>query len=328
MEKDNIKKIISAYFGKSFSKAGINLFGRWLRTEESASEKVEALRTIWDNSTANASPDTREDWNILQRRLYTMPSVRTAVPLYRQIMRYVAVALLTLLATSAVYQLTDRSEKQIRMAEFFVPYGESRMVTLPDSSKVWVDSGSLLVYPADFSDMKTRSVYLTGKASFTVRTDKAKPFIVKTTYVDVEALGTVFTVNSYPADLFTSATLEKGSVQVDVKGDLFPSSVLKPNEQLVYSHKEHTVNIYTVDASFSEMERAGYLIFDNVSFAQLMSSLERKFNVVIQSNSQKYNNQYYNVKFAPDESIEQVLAVLQQLTGLQYKIKKNVVFIN
>lgn len=55
------------------------------------------------------------------------------------------------------------------MAELFVPYGESRQVILPDGSQVWVDAGSLLVYPKDFTDTETRTVYLTGEASFTVR---------------------------------------------------------------------------------------------------------------------------------------------------------------
>ena len=57
-------------------------------------------------------------------------------------------------------------------------------------------------------------------------------------------------------------------------------------------------------------------------------ALERKFNVTIHYNSQKYADEYYNVKFAPHETLEDVLAVLQQLIGIRFKIKGNVVFIN
>lgn len=71
-----------------------------------------------------------------------------------------------------------------------------------------------------------------------------------------------------------------------------------------------------------------YLIFENVSFNQLMASLERKFNVTIHYNSQKYANEYYNVKFSPDETIEDVLNILQQLVGIQYKVNGRTVFIN
>ena len=214
------------------------------------------------------------------------------------------------------------------MAELFVPYGKSRQVILPDSSRVWVNAGSLLVYPKDFTDAETRTVYLTGEASFAVQEDKEKPFIVKTTYLAVQALGTLFTVVSYPGDSCTSAILEKGSIKVDVRSDEHQSEILKPNEQLIYSHTAHTVTVQPVDASLYRLKRSGYLIYENVPFSLLMSSLERRFNVTIHYNSQKYAGESYNVKFAPHETLEDVLNVLHQLVGIHYKIKENVVFIN
>lgn len=161
-----------------------------------------------------------------------------------------------------------------------------------------------------------------------VRKNREKPFIVKTTYLDIQALGTVFTVASYPGDSCTSTILEEGSVKVDVKTGDHQPAILKPNERLVYSHAAHTVTVQSVDALLYKMERSGYLIYENVSFSHLMASLERKFNVTIHYNSQKYADEYYNVKFAPHETLEDVLTVLQQLIGIHFKIKGNVVFIN
>lgn len=329
MKENTTQHILNTYFGKHFSKAGRSLFGRWLRADGDAGRKEELLLELWKQSPAAITEETNTDWNNLQKHLYTIPTVNGPAP-FGQWLKYAAVVGLMLLTASATYWLTTRSvsPKHMEMAEFFVPYGESRMLTLPDSSKVWVDAGSMLVYPKDFSEVNTRSVYLTGKASFTVKKDPEKPFIVKTTYLDVEALGTVFTVKSYPSDIYTEATLEKGSVRVDIKENNILPSVLKPNEQLVYSHQKGTIEILTVDAALYGMERDGYLIFDNVSFVQLVEALERKFNVVVQYNAQKYEDQFYNVKFAPDETLEDALGVLQELTGLNYKIKKNVVIIN
>ena len=86
--------------------------------------------------------------------------------------------------------------------------------------------------------------------------------------------------------------------------------------------------VHSIDASLYNMERNGYLIFENISFSRLMASLERKFNVTIHYNSQKFAGEYYNVKFSPDEKLEDVLNILQQLIGIHYKIKGKVVFIN
>lgn len=230
----------------------------------------------------------------------------------------------------ATYWATDRFKpvRHVEMAEIFVPYGESKQVILPDGSSVWVDAGSLLVYPKDFKNTDTRTVYLTGEASFSVHKNPEQPFIVKTTFVDMQALGTVFTVEAYPNDTCSTTTLEEGSVLVTVKKGNIQPTVLRPDQQLIYSHVAHTIRVKSVDISLYQKERSGYLIFENASFNHLMASLERKFNITIHYNSQKYASEYYNVKFSPDEKLEDVLTILQQLVGIRYKVKGNVVFIN
>lgn len=330
MKKNKSQNIINSYFGKHFSPKARYLFGHWLGGKEDTILKETLLQELWEQSPAEVTDETRNDWKKLQNRIYLLPDTNKINPFYRNLLKYAAIIGLMFMVSSTTYYLTNRAatKKNVEMAEFFVPFGESKMITLPDSSKVWVDAGSMLVYPQDFTSMNTRSVYLTGKASFTVKKNPEKPFIVKTTYMDVEALGTVFTVKSYPSDIYTEATLEKGSVRVDIKGQPLLSSILKPNQQLVYSHKNNSIHIHAVDATLYSMERKGYLIFENATFSQLITTIERKFNVVIQCNSQRYMKESYNVKFAPDETLEDLLNVLQQLNGLHYKIRKNVVFIH
>lgn len=324
------KHIIETYFGKHFSERARKLFGRWLRSEEDADQKNLLLQQIWDRSAAEATDSTRRDWNILQKHLYNMPPVEKKHNLFgSQLLKYAAVAVIALLVVFSAYLMMDRTTftKPIEMAEFFVPYGASRMVILPDSSKVWVDAGSILIYPKDFEHTKTRSVYLNGKASFTVENNPQKPFIVKTNHLNVQALGTIFTVKSYPSDAYVTATLERGSVRVNVLNGNIYSSILKPNEQLTYSTIDHHVNICTIDAALYSKEREGYLIFDHISFDQMVSALERHFNVVIQYNTQKYSGERYNVKFMPKERLSDVLNVLQQLAGIHYVINGNEIII-
>lgn len=327
MEEDStIKRIMRLYFGKRFSQYGRILFARWLRAENGDSEKVAMLQKFWDESPDEVIVSTYEDWNILRKRLQTKHSYRNRFSFRYQWMRYAAILVLMFLTGTVTYWIADhmRLIPKVEMAELFVPYGESRQIVLPDSSRVWVNAGSLIVYPQNFSDVETRTVYLTGTASFSVKKNQEKPFVVKTAYMEVEALGTAFTVEAYPTDSCTTTTLEEGSVKVEV--DSANSSILRPGQQLVYSHTTHSVKIQTVDIALYKMEREGYLIFENSSFSHLITSLERKFNVTIHYDSQKYMGAY-NVKFAPEENLNDVLSVLQQLIGIQYTIKGNVVFI-
>jgi hypothetical protein len=69
--------------------------------------------------------------------------------------------------------------------------------------------------------------------------------------------------------------------------------------------------------------RKGYLIFENVPFKQLAKELEKKYGVTFLYNSTRYENDLYCIKFAPDETIEDVMEILHQLMNIQYTIKGN-----
>lgn len=74
--------------------------------------------------------------------------------------------------------------------------GQRAFVTLPDSTKVWLNSDTKISYPADYG-MKERNVALVGEAYFEVAKNPAKRFVVETKGMQVEALGTAFNINSY-----------------------------------------------------------------------------------------------------------------------------------
>ena len=100
---NNIKRIIQLYFGKHFSRSGRVLFGRWLRAEGGASEKSDMLQAFWEHLPAEATAETREDWDALQRHLQVEPVRRNTVPMYRGWIKYAAVIALMLLTGAATF---------------------------------------------------------------------------------------------------------------------------------------------------------------------------------------------------------------------------------
>lgn len=323
---ESIKRIFQLYVGKHFTRAGRAVFGKWLRAQQDQVEKEEMLQQCWEASEGEISADTWNEWNRLQEQLGI--SFKRNGRFGVRWMRYAAVVALFLVTAGGTYWATVQYtlHQPTVMSEMFVPYGETRELVLPDNSRVWVNAGSTLVYPSDFSQMDSRTVYLTGEASFHVSKNKKKPFIVKTAGLDVQALGTVFTVKSYAGEDFTEATLEEGSVKVSLKEGDNRSYILEPSDQLVYSHADGGVRMNRVDIALYKMARKGYLIFENVSFEQMILMLEKKYGVTFQYNATRYGNDLYNVKFAPDETIENVMEILHQLIGIQYIInEKNVI---
>jgi transmembrane sensor len=96
-----------------------------------------------------------------------------------------------------------------------IPYGEKLRLRLSDGSLVWLNSGSSLSFPQQFSSKsKTREVNVIGEAYFEISKNKQKPFIVHTPSVIVKVLGTHFNISSYANDSKSETTLMEGQVQV------------------------------------------------------------------------------------------------------------------
>lgn len=329
METERIQHIIRSFFGKRFGKEMQLRFRYWFRSEEDRDMKEMVMEELWESSLSEVTLRTWSDLSDIRRRIG-----QEVKPLRRSIFygwgKYAAVVVLILATVVSTRLLTPVEFREIspELVEFFVPYGDCRQVKLADGSSVWVNAGSLLVYPKEFTS-GLRKIYLSGEARFEVASNPEKPFIVSTQHLDVEALGTVFSVEAYPNARNTIATLEEGSVRVDTKTNVLSASILKPNEQLIYTHLTGQVTINTVDATQRALWKDGYLIFEDASFEQLVTALERKYNVTINYNAEKYKGRSYYVKFGPDETLEDTLVILSQLIeNFQFKMIDKTVIIN
>ncbi|MCP3895063.1 MAG: FecR family protein [Bacteroides sp.] len=326
METEEIKYFINRFFGKRYSEQGRRLFGIWIRDGVNTSEKEKSLEDLWKESEhITHSISTAKDWSELRSKMeLPVAKKRFHLPTWT---KYAAILAIVFISVTVTWFAKDyvSPPDNIHMLQCFVPFDEHTELILPDGTKVWINAGSLLVYPESFDNTANRSVYLTGEAFFSVTKDPEKPFIVKTAQIDVQALGTEFTVEAYPNEDETRATLEEGSIKVDVFNK--QPYMLKPSEQLVYNRKNDSISIHNIDLDHYKMCRAGYLIFEDASFDELVHGLERRYQTTIHYNSNKYIYGHYNVKFAPHETLYEALEVLKELIDLKYSIKDKAVYI-
>lgn len=208
--------------------------------------------------------------------------------------------------------------------QHYAAMGTREEVLLPDGSKVWLNAGSLLVYPSRFIS-GSRSVYIAGEGFFEVSRDKEHPFIVNTNHLELKVLGTTFNVSAYPDNQQIMATLETGSLQVMVENR--PEEyLLEPDEQLIYTPSTGEVQRHKVKAvSYSDW-RMGGLFFGDVPLKDVLRKLERVYGVKFHVHTSIYQNQSLRVHFNRNESLEQVLQIIKILIpGIEYEIvDKNV----
>ncbi|MGJ1265417.1 FecR family protein [Sphingobacterium spiritivorum] len=154
--------------------------------------------------------------------------------------------------------------------------GEMYMMTLPDRTKVWLNSGSALTFSPTFNEQNSRSVTLTGEAYFEVAKDKRRPFVVNTAKQKVTVLGTHFNISSYADEKEVKTTLIEGAVKVH---NLQSGTVLllKPDQQAIVNGE----NLYMQQVDVNEIIawKNGDFVFGTESFEASMRKIERWYDV-------------------------------------------------
>lgn len=306
MESDKVKNIIHTFFYKDVSNRTLHLFGKWFLMDEDNKEKEVSMKEIWDDTTSIVSEQTLADFKKI-RMVINQNSKRSHYVLKKILYQAAFVAIIISCTIYLTHRITPPTS--IDYTQLSVSYGESRKIILTDGSIVAINAGSTLIYPKYFIG-DTRTVFLTGEANFCVAKDPDKPFIVRTKYINIRALGTKFCVQSYPNAQYTKATLIDGSIKIVTEKDKNKSYVLKPDNQFIYSNVNNKTSIINVDAAKISSWENGYLIFQGATFDEIVQTLERKYNVVINYDGKTLNQQLYYIKFNPDETIEEALDIL------------------
>ncbi|MCT4648417.1 MAG: DUF4974 domain-containing protein [Carboxylicivirga sp.] len=221
-----------------------------------------------------------------------------------------------------------------------VPNGAQSDITLPDGSKVRLNSGSTISYASNYND-EVREVKLLGEAFFVVEKNPQKPFVVNTKALDVKAYGTEFIVTAYGDEPVVEATLLEGVISVQSKNEISANSkeiYLKPNQRMIYTLPKEGININASEGNgkyllYKNIDSKGItawlnneLYLKNEPLTNLVKRLERKYNVLIQLNDESMKE----LKFSgllKDQTIEQVLLALKLTSSIDYKIKNREVWL-
>ena len=294
-------------------------------------EADETIRQIWDEcgeATANDASTEKAYRQMMTALQGSLPSIKRFSWLKMAAMW--AIPLILLGAAAWFYSVaTERAKlySEVVFMHKFTAYGERSMIILPDSSKVWLNGGSSLIYPSRFVSAE-RNVCLTGEAYFEVKKDKSRPFTVDVNQMKLKVLGTTFNVFSYPDNPQIVATLETGKIQITVANKKKPY-ILEPNEQLVLDSKTGDVELHNVNAPDFSVWRVPSLYFEETKLIYAFQQIERTYNVKIHVQNSHYNNQTIRAHFNSDETIEGIMAVIKMLIpAINYEIEGNDIFIN
>lgn len=352
MDKIN-QEILERYFNGSFS-ADDEKYVMQVFADENKQAALKAfMANQWHKFAENTEATDKNLEHILHKIHYTInieKSAKDRQPL-RKIIRFyyraAAVILLPLILAGITLfyfnntrndKVTDNGFSEIRST-----LGSRVSFLLPDGTKGWLNSGSVLRYSLNFKQQ--RIVELQGEAYFDVKADKQHPFYVNTTEVQFKVLGTRFNIRSYADDKTIEATLLTGLLEihpVSQEKSKKPAVILKPHQKATFIKTTGDLALNGTKETGSPGEKIGpveitkevdtepivawkdnKLVFVSEPFESLLVKMERWYNVEITLLDTAINNLSYTGVFEK-ETVEQALRALKVATpNFNYTINKN-----
>ncbi|SKC95868.1 FecR family protein [Chitinophaga ginsengisegetis] len=200
--------------------------------------------------------------------------------------------------------------ESIRMLTLQTPKGGTYRLILPDSSIVWLNAASRLVFPSSFRGQQQREVELQGEGYFEVAKNKAQPFIVKSHRQKVEVLGTHFNINSYADEALTKTTLLEGSIRI---GNI----VLKPGEQAQRS--DAGIKTIQVDTEEAIGWKNNYIVFQDEKIQSIMRKISRWYDMEVVYEGELPTDDFGG-RVSSRAYVSQVLRKLELTNKVHFKI--------
>ena len=294
----------------------------WFRQCASKEEFFMLFETAWKESPDEMPRDVQE--RMYRRLSRELDEKKTKTILLRsrfswKVWPQIAVACIIIVLGLVNYRMNDK-QKQLSTQNFTVlaEKGQRAFITLPDSTKVWLNSDTKISYPADYGLKEV------GEAYFEVAKNPDKRFIVEAKGMQVEALGTSFNVNAYQNDNKIIASLFSGSVRVSYDRHM---AILKPHESVKVDLLNRSFSRYK-DESMQNIAlwRKNEITFDGESLEEITHIMSRLYNTTICIEDESLKKVCY-IGTIRNNNLENFIDIINLTTPVVYENKGDTVFL-
>jgi len=212
---------------------------------------------------------------------------------------------------------------QTELNRLLIPYGKRTNLTLSDGTEVWLNSGTQLDFPSEFSG-KTREIYVDGEIYIDVAHNPSCPFIVHAQDMNVIVQGTSFNISAYSDDHLKSVVLVKGKVKIE--SDKKHIANLLPNEKIEIT--DNSFSKATVDVSEYISWKKGVLEFNSAQMSEILKKVGRYYNVQFDKTPEvKLNDKTFSGKLFLSNNLDSVMTSVSVLSSTIYRRENNVIHI-
>jgi ferric-dicitrate binding protein FerR (iron transport regulator) len=297
----------------------------------------EARKIIVEIELSESNPDSRDqeslrrlelkkDRHKIETATYGTFQVKTPTAPYVRFSRIAAVILFFMVFLGVLYfnsqwNSADPTDNPV-MVQKQTQNGQQMTITLPDGSRVKLNSNSSISFPKEF--FTNRHVDLKGEAFFTVVRDESNPFIVTTSKFRTRVLGTSFNVNAYESGV-GKVSVAEGKVLVSAtdEAETLGRTVIEKAQAVEISGNELTLSQFDEDEL---LWKEGILVFADESIHTIARKIERWFNVKVVVENQGNIAGEFSGKYS-NESLEEILKGMGYALNFSFEMEGNEVLI-
>lgn len=205
-----------------------------------------------------------------------------------------------------------------------VPLGSRSKIVLSDGTIAWLNAGSKLRYPAEFTANK-RIVHLEGEGYFEVTRNENVPFVVHMDKVEINVLGTKFNAKAYGDEDLIEVILTEGAVQFIHTENPSSAFIMKPEQQAILDKRSGDITVKHAPVTQANEWITGAHFFNELTFEQIARQLEKAFDVsFIFRNEDKKGLVFYG-DFRSDDSLEDILEIMARGKKFDYRKTSNLI---
>lgn len=286
--KQHIDKLIERYVRGTIHRDSLRELRRWADASAEHREYVRRqIEVMFSLGVATDSTpfDSSAAYGRFRERVASTGGMRFSASGKRRMPRWkVAVAavaaVLVVVALPLIGYHIGRNGLQAAFADIVVeaPMGGRMRMTLPDSTHVWLNSGSRIVYSQGFG-VADRRLKLEGEAYFEVAHNPDKPFCIATRELGVRVVGTKFNLRNYPSDSELAVSLVEGCVALYNRVCHDSTVLLRPMQCMVMDKRTGQMTLRDMSTRATAAWTGNELFFDEDLLPDIAKKIERSYNV-------------------------------------------------
>ncbi|MCC8172006.1 MAG: FecR domain-containing protein [Parabacteroides sp.] len=219
-------------------------------------------------------------------------------------------------AVTATVSSRQETPEEAPLNHLIVPKGRRANITFSDGTKLFVNAGSHVIYPAVFGKDK-REIAVEGEIYLEVSKDPSRPFFVKAHGFDVKVTGTAFNVCAYK-NVGASVVLVEGSVEVKTADD--EKVRLRPNQ--LADIRQGLAEVREVDVSEYICWKDNMMLLTRRPAGEVLERLARYYGRTIEYEP-AVSEIPISGKLDLKENLEDVINTVCLSLSLTYETKEN-----